>query len=474
MSLNFKIQKEAAAMVKQKTIEILPDDDDDDGLNFRNLDDVNIADELDVLSGEDNFFNFKKTSPPPPPAPPVTSNHMVNIKKGGLQRKSGPPPPPPPSRPIIEPDSMEFGLDMIANPKKKIVEEMDNDSRGSDRGNNRDRDRGNDRDRDRDRGNDRDRDRDRDDHSGRSGRSGGGGGGGGGGDFDEEQVKNIMAADSDDDAVSTSSRLSDKVRAKAKQKSTYNEMDRKQELLFLFDKLEKKGVRVPQRFSVRSSVDEMEKTYERLKHERDVQNSIKFQRKVLMGVVSSIEFLNGSMNPFDIDLDGWSESIMENYSEYDDIFEELYEKYKNQGNISPEVKLLMTLAGSAFYFHLSKMIIKPAQQKMQEMFNEMEAGGRGGGGGGGGGSSAMPDMGGFMSGLLGNFMKGGGGAPQQQQQSRGGGGGMRGPQGFDDIISRQSENDDIPSVNSADNGRRRGGGGSGSRKNSRSHRSLHF
>jgi hypothetical protein len=180
-------------------------------------------------------------------------------------------------------------------------------------------------------------------------------------------------------AVSTRSRLSDKIRAKAKQKSTYNEMDRKQELLFLFDKLEKKGVRVPQRFSVRSSVDEMEKTYERLKHERDVQNSIKFQRKVLMGVVSSIEFLNGSMNPFDIDLDGWSESIMENYSEYDDIFEELYEKYKNQGNISPEVKLLMTLAGSAFYCHLSKMIIKPAQQKMQEMFNDMEAGGRGGG-----------------------------------------------------------------------------------------------
>jgi hypothetical protein len=468
MSLNFKLQKDAGK-TKQKTIEILQDDfdksnggggggGDDDGINFNDLDDVNIADELDMLSSEDNFFNFKKTpaaaaaaAPPPPPQQPPQQQ----------QRKSAAPPPRRPSPPIIEPDSMEFGLDMIANPKKKIVEDRQADFDGDDisRASVPPRRR-------------RSRSRHREEEEQRSEGSGGsGGGGGGGGDFDEERVKNIMAGDSDDDAVSSSSRLSDKVRAKAKQKSTYNEMDRKQELLFLFDKLEKKGVRVPQRFSVRSSVDEMEKTYERLKHERDVQNSIKFQRKVLMGVVSSIEFLNGSINPFDIDLDGWSESIMENYSEYDDIFEELYEKYKNKGNISPEVKLLMTLAGSAFYFHLSKMIIKPAQQKMQEMFNDMERGG-----GGGLGSNAMPDMGGFMSGLLGNFMKngsgggggggGGGGAPPPSR-------GMRGPQGFDDVISREDDDDDIPSVDS----RRRGGGGGGGQQQQRrkkNSRSLHF
>jgi hypothetical protein len=279
-------------------------------------------------------------------------------------------------------------------------------------------------------------------------------------DFNElDKVKDIMDGASEDSRVSNSSSLSERIKDRVRSKGYANESERKQELLFLFDKLEKKGIKIPQRFNMRSSVEEMEKSYERLKNERDLQNSIKFQRRVLMGVVSTLEFVNHSVNPFDIDLDGWSESVMENYSEYDDIFEELYEKYKNKGHISPEVKLLMTLAGSAFYFHLSKMIIKPAQQKMQEMFGAME-----GGGGGGGGAGGMPDlgsMGGFMSGLMGGFMGGPKGGNSAGGNGNGNGkpasGGMRGPQGFDDILTKDSGSD-IPSIAEAPKDRGRSSG----------------
>ena len=68
--------------------------------------------------------------------------------------------------------------------------------------------------------------------------------------------------------------------------------------------------------------------YERIKKKREVENSVKFSRKMLMVYVTGIEFLNGRFDPFDIKLDGWSESVHENINDYDDIFEELYEKYK--------------------------------------------------------------------------------------------------------------------------------------------------
>ena len=70
----------------------------------------------------------------------------------------------------------------------------------------------------------------------------------------------------------------------------------------------------------------MKDEYARLKHQRDLENSIKFQRKSMMAFASGVEFLNSKFDPFDIKLDGWSESLHENLSDYDDVFEELHEK----------------------------------------------------------------------------------------------------------------------------------------------------
>ena len=424
MSEEFKIQKDV-----KRTMDLTPDDMDD--INLDELKDINFNDELsdngslvftkekmsiptsNKASTSNNFFGFggnKKDTPTTP---------KVNVNKD--QAKVSAPPRVVHKRPVVEPNSMDFGLDMIANKQKKNVPMEDSvDSRSESRSESSRSSRGSKRSLDL--------------------------------DFNElDKVKDIMDGASEaSGASSRSERIKDRIRSKG----YANESERKQELLFLFDKLEKRGIKIPQKFTMRSSVEEMEKSYERLKNERDLQNSIKFQRRVLMGVVSTLEFVNHSINPCDIDLDGWSESVMENYSEYDDIFEELYEKYKNKGHISPEVKLLMTLAGSAFYFHLSKMIIKPAQQKMQEMFGAMD----GSGGGGGGGMPDLGSMGGLMSGLMGGFMggsKGGNGGGGAGGNGKPASGGMRGPQGFDDILTKDSGSD-IPSIAEAPKGRSNG------------------
>ncbi|PQM61939.1 MAG: hypothetical protein CML47_01915 [Rhodobacteraceae bacterium] len=132
----------------------------------------------------------------------------------------------------------------------------------------------------------------------------------------------------------------------------------RQELLFKLKRLEARGIPLSKHYSNSSSVSEMREEYSRLKQQRDLENSIKFQRKTMMAFASGVEFMNSKFDPFDIKLDGWSESLHENLNDYDDVFEELHEKYKTRAKIAPEIRLLMMLGGSAVMFHMTQSFFK--------------------------------------------------------------------------------------------------------------------
>ena len=114
----------------------------------------------------------------------------------------------------------------------------------------------------------------------------------------------------------------------------------------------------------------MKAEYERLKKDKEVDNAVKFQRKVVLTVASGIEFLNGKFDPFDVKLDGWSDSLHENIDEYDEVFEELHEKYKGKAKMAPELKLLMMLGGSAFMFHMTNSMFKAALPNVDQVFKQ--------------------------------------------------------------------------------------------------------
>lgn len=135
-------------------------------------------------------------------------------------------------------------------------------------------------------------------------------------------------------------------------------MKEKEELLYKFERLKRLGVQTPVQFNMSSNLDEMKSEYDRLKRARDSENAVKFSRKALMACVTGIEFLNTKFDPLDIKLEGWSESVHENISEYDEVFEELHEKYKGSSKMAPELKLLFMLGGSAFMFHLTNTMFK--------------------------------------------------------------------------------------------------------------------
>jgi hypothetical protein len=102
--------------------------------------------------------------------------------------------------------------------------------------------------------------------------------------------------------------------------------------------------------------------YHRILREKEVDASIRFQRKMMMAFVTGLEYFNTRFDPFDFRLDGWSEQVHENIGDYDDIFEELHDKYKSSGQkMAPELRLLMSLSGSAFMFHLTSSMFKQQQ-----------------------------------------------------------------------------------------------------------------
>lgn len=139
------------------------------------------------------------------------------------------------------------------------------------------------------------------------------------------------------------------------------ERKKKIDLINKLNRLETKGYTLSKHFSMDNNIEEIQLEYDRLVDAKNLEGSIRFQRQCLMGVVTGFEFLNGKFNPADWQLDGWSESVHENIEDYDEVFEELYDKYKGRGNMPPEAKLLMSLVGSGFMFHMSNSFFR---QKM--------------------------------------------------------------------------------------------------------------
>ena len=144
----------------------------------------------------------------------------------------------------------------------------------------------------------------------------------------------------------------------------------KAEILRQLDRLKAKGVRLDKHYSMESDLNEMRDEFERIRDRRAVESSVKFQRKMLIAFITAIEFLNNRFDPLDLKLDGWSESVHENVGDYDDVFEELHEKYKGKAQMAPELKLLLMLGGSGFMFHLTNTMFKSSLPGMGDILKQ--------------------------------------------------------------------------------------------------------
>ena len=146
--------------------------------------------------------------------------------------------------------------------------------------------------------------------------------------------------------------------------------NQKRHIIYQLDRLEKRGVKIPRKHTMNSNLEEMKNDLDRIKNDKDTDVSIKFQRKVLIATVTGIEFMNTKFDPMNARLDGWSESVNEGVDDYDDIFEELHSKYKGDSKMAPEIRLLMSLAGSAFMFHLTNTMFKSSLPGLDQVMKQ--------------------------------------------------------------------------------------------------------
>ena len=218
------------------------------------------------------------------------------------------------------------------------------------------------------------------------------------------------------------------------------------DLIYKFKKLENQGIRTTMNYNMNSNLEDMRNEYLKFKKQREVDNSIKFQRKAMMALITGAEYLNNKFDPFDVKLDGWSESVNEGICDFDEVFEELAEKYGGKSEMAPELKLLMMLGGSAFMFHLTNTMFKSSIPGMDDIMRQ------------------NPDlMKQFASAAVSSIGQNGGRQPeqmrtdipqmpqqrvntqppQQRPQSRPD---MDGPAGLDDLINQMNLQPNIPDL----------------------------
>lgn len=138
------------------------------------------------------------------------------------------------------------------------------------------------------------------------------------------------------------------------EKSPEEELDEKIKLINQYEHLTKKiKDREFRQFGIHSSADDIRLEVRKLQHNRKREGATKAMRIGTIGIAKGIEQFFNLTPLFGIDINGFTTHLRHNIDDFDDIFEELYEKYSISGKSQPpEIRFLITFMTSlaAFVF----------------------------------------------------------------------------------------------------------------------------
>jgi len=166
-------------------------------------------------------------------------------------------------------------------------------------------------------------------------------------------------------------KLGDVPTSSAKVPLTDREKRRKKRAMLqkLQDWYEKGHIKQNSHFTMESSYEEIEDEYETALEDKRKRESVKLQQWWFMTFVNSLEYANSAFNPFDINLDGWGEQVSEDIESYEDIFNELHDKYKG-GKLAPELSLLLRLGFSAAVVNFSNKALSSATPAFNDVIKQ--------------------------------------------------------------------------------------------------------
>lgn len=116
----------------------------------------------------------------------------------------------------------------------------------------------------------------------------------------------------------------------------------------------------PKTFTTADSLTELQAEYDRLYRLKQQKSTREWYRKILFGVTKGIEWANHQWDPVGLKLDGWSTEVASNVDEFDEIFDELAEKYGGSINekIAPEIRLVLLILYSGVSYSISQTLVQ--------------------------------------------------------------------------------------------------------------------
>jgi len=132
--------------------------------------------------------------------------------------------------------------------------------------------------------------------------------------------------------------------------------DERADLMFKLTRAGRNGIQV-RSFGYNADIRDLRSEVARAKAEQDVTASIAFQRQILMTICSGLEFANRKFSYMDLELDGWSENMMDDIGKFDTVFEKLHAKHAGRISMPPEVQLILMIGGSAMTWHLTRTMM---------------------------------------------------------------------------------------------------------------------
>lgn len=151
--------------------------------------------------------------------------------------------------------------------------------------------------------------------------------------------------------------------------SEREKLRKKKMMLKRLEEWRSKGLVSGNHFNSDSSYEEIEDEYETALEDKKKGESKKLYSWWFMTFVNTIEYANASFNPFDINLDGWGEQVSDDIDSYDEIFGELYDKYKG-GKLSPEIALVLRLGFSAAVVNFTNRALSSATPGFNDVIRQ--------------------------------------------------------------------------------------------------------
>jgi len=151
------------------------------------------------------------------------------------------------------------------------------------------------------------------------------------------------------------------------------ERDRRRKKRMMLKKLEeweerghiKRGANL----SLDSPYEEIEDEYETAIEEKRKKDSLKLQSWWLKTLVNSVEYANTAFDPFGIDISGFGEQVEEDMESYEEVFGELYEKYKG-GKLAPEISILLKLGITAATMNITNKALSGATPGFRDVIKQ--------------------------------------------------------------------------------------------------------